>query len=307
MRYFVDRTIASLLTMVILVTLIFFMVRVVGDPAQRLIPEEAGREQYEEARRQLGLDKPLHVQFRSYVANIVTGDLGTSYLTGTKIRDRIASAFPNTFKLAMVSLSIAMVMGVALGVASAVKHDTWMDRLAVIIASLGLATPNFWLAIVMIYLFAVRLEVLPAAGMGGPSTFVMPAIAIGTYPVAGIARLLRTNLIEILESDYIRTARAKGLHEPTVILRHALRNALIPTVTFLGMYLGTLLAGSITVEIVFAWPGLGMLTVTGIKQDDYPMVQGIVLVGAAFVIAANWLTDILYGYIDPRMRVREDR
>ena len=258
-------------------------------------------EQYQRIRRELGLDQPAYVQFGRFVLNAVRGDLGRSFRSGQPVSHEIAEVFPNTARLAALSLGVAVAVGLLLGTIAAVYHQTWIDNAAMLLALVGVAMPNFWFGLMLLFLFALTLGWLPATGYGEWNAILLPAATLGLRAAAVIARLTRSSLLEVLHNEYVTTARAKGLSETTTIVGHALRNALIPVVTVVGLQFGDLLAGTVVVETVFARPGLGSLITTAILSKDFPIVQGTVLVVAACYIVVNLLADLSYAILDPRI------
>jgi ABC-type dipeptide/oligopeptide/nickel transport system permease component len=288
-----------------------------GDPVMMMLTEHRGgaaptvsgnitQEMYDNMRHQLGLDRPLPVQFGTFLWGVMRGDLGTSFRSDQPVFDIIVRNLPHTIRLAVTSLGIAMLLGFLLGVIAAVKHGSWIDSLTMTIAVVGVSMPSFWLGIMLLLVFAVQLNLLPAVGLASDwKSMILPAVALGFGASAIIARLVRSSLVETLQQDYVRTARAKGLRDRAVILRHALKNALIPVVTVVGLQFGSLLGGTIVIETVFARPGIGRIAVQGILERDFPVVQGVVLVSALTYVFANFLVDISYTWIDPRIRVGE--
>jgi peptide/nickel transport system permease protein len=273
-----------------------------GDPTMLMLPDDATREDMERLRHALGLDKPLPVQYWVFLSNAVQGDFGRSIKGQMPVIDMIKERLPNSIKLAAVALCIAVLLAFPLGVVAAVKKDTALDTVANIVAVLGQSLPQFWVGIVLIQVFAVHLRWLPVAGVGSLAHYVLPAFTLGWFVVAGMMRLLRSSMLDVLGSEFVKLARIKGLPGRTVIWKHALRNALIPVLTFGAIYLAILVTGAILVETVFAWPGIGQLIYQGIVFRDFPVVQAVVLLTAAIVIAVNLLVDITYAYIDPRIR-----
>ena len=301
-RYTVKRLIQSIVVVLAVSTLAFVILRGVGDPARLLLSPEGTREDLSTLRRVLGLDVPLYVQYVRFLGGIVRGDFGTSFTFGLPAFELVLQRMPATLLLTGAALAIAVPMGLVLGIISAVKQNTVYDNLATTLAVLGRATPNFWLAIMLILLFGVILRWLPPSGYGSLSHLIMPAIALGTGLAATIARLTRSSMLEVIRQDYVRTARAKGLRERNVLFRHAFRNALIPVITVVGLQTGTLLGGAIITETIFAWPGAGRLLVQSIYNYDYPVVQTSVFIIAATFVLINLVIDLLYGSIDPRIR-----
>jgi peptide/nickel transport system permease protein len=301
-KYIVRRFFQSLLALLVLSMLIFLMSRMTGDPTMLMLPDDATREDMERLRHALGLDKPLPVQYWVFLSNAVQGDFGRSIKGQMPVIDMIKERLPNSIKLAAVALCIAVLLAFPLGVVAAVKKDTALDTVANIVAVLGQSLPQFWVGIVLIQVFAVHLRWLPVAGVGSLAHYVLPAFTLGWFVVAGMMRLLRSSMLDVLGSEFVKLARIKGLPGRTVIWKHALRNALIPVLTFGAIYLAILVTGAILVETVFAWPGIGQLIYQGIVFRDFPVVQAVVLLTAAIVIAVNLLVDITYAYIDPRIR-----
>lgn len=280
-----------------------------GDPVLLMMAESGGGakladgsdEQYQRIRHELGLDQPAYVQFGRFVLRAVQGDLGRSFRSGQPVSQEIAEVFPNTARLAALSLGVAVAVGLVLGTIAAVYHQTWIDNAAMLLALAGVAMPNFWFGLMLLFLFSLTLGWLPATGYGEWNAILLPAAALGLRAAAVIARLTRSSLLEVLHHEYVTTARAKGLSETTTVVRHALRNALIPVVTVVGLQFGDLLAGTVVVETVFARPGLGSLITTAILSKDFPIVQGTVLVVAACYIIVNLLADLSYAILDPRI------
>ncbi len=280
-----------------------------GDPARLVAGEQASEDDVKIIRHTLGLDQPFAVQYARFVGSLLRGDFGRSIRTGRPVREEIGSRFPYTFELALTSLVLSISIGVAAGVAAAVRPNSVYDYGATLGALAGISTPTFWLGLLLMLAFSYYLGWLPASGRGGPlwtlagiRSMAMPAVALGAPSAAIIARLTRSSLLEVLRQDYIRTARAKGLIHRIVIARHALRNALIPVVTVAGLRLGGLLGGAVITEQVFAWPGIGALIVTAIATRDYPIVQGAMLTTALVFVTVNLAVDLLYALIDPRIR-----
>lgn len=310
------RRVPSLLLTLFLISLVtFVVVQVVpGDPAQLILGTEAPLEALANLRAQLGLDRPLPLQYLSWLGGILRGDLGVSLRHGRPVAALIAERLPVTLSLATLSLALAVLLAVPLGVLAAIRQHSALDYGVLVFAQAGLALPSFWIGILLILLFALSWRLLPSGGYvpWGESpletlrTLAMPVLALG-LPVAGVlARLVRASMLEELARDHIRTARAKGLSEAQVIVRHALRNALIPTVTILGLQLGFLLGGSIIIEQVFALPGLGRLVLFAINNRDLPLIQGLVLFIAALVVVINFLVDMAYTWLDPRISLENN-
>ncbi|MDR7484343.1 MAG: ABC transporter permease [Armatimonadota bacterium] len=281
---------------------VFAMVRIVpGDPAQIIAGETATKEFVEAIRKDLGLDRPLMEQFVTFMASLVRGDLGRSIRSKAPVSEELWARIPNTVRLTIAGLVVAVSVGVTAGVVSAIRPYSVVDSAVMLVALLGLSMPVFWSGLMLILIFAVRLGWLPAVGTETLAHLVLPAITVGMATAAIIARMTRSSMLEVLRSDYIRTARAKGLAEPVVVTRHALRNALIPVITVVGLQTGTLLSGAVLTESVFAWPGIGRLLVEGILARDYPIVQAAVLVVALAFVLVNLAIDVLYAAVDPRI------
>jgi peptide/nickel transport system permease protein len=277
-----------------------------GDPVLAILSgANATPEQERELRAQLRLDDPLPLQYLRFVGRAVVGDFGRSIFTRRPVIEEIAEQLPSTLELAGTALVIAIVVGLALGLLAAVWHNTWVDRAAMLVALGGVSMPSFWLGLLLIFVFSLHLGWLPATGHGGLSRLLLPAATIGLNYSAVIARLVRSSLLEVLGNGYIATARAKGLSEWGVTLKHALGNALIPVTTIIGVQLGNLLAGTIIVETVFSRRGMGRLAVTAVLDKDYPLIQGVVLVSALGYVLTNLLVDLSYSALDPRIRHRE--
>jgi peptide/nickel transport system permease protein len=273
-----------------------------GDPVEVMLGETAASADREVLRQNLGLDEPLPIQFFQYVAKVVQGDLGVSIHSKKPIVDLLAERLPATMKLAALALMIAISIGVPLGIVAALKVGRWADNLATVLSLTVSAMPHFWLGPLLMMVFALWLGLLPVSGMDANTSIILPALTLGFGLAAILTRMTRANMLEVLHEDFIRTARAKGLPEKTVILKHALRAALLPIVTVLGLQLGSLLAGTVITETVFAWDGIGRLLVESIEKRDYPVTQACVLLIALTYVFVNLLTDIIYNRIDPRVR-----
>jgi ABC-type dipeptide/oligopeptide/nickel transport system permease component len=276
-----------------------------GDPVQvfagdkPLTPERAA-----ELRHQYGLDRPLVVQYVDYATHALTGDLGTGLRSQRPVLESILEVLPSTAQLTLTALAIAAIFGMTLGIIAAVAHGTWLDTAVMAVAMLGISTPIFYSSLLLILLFSFTLRWLPATGQGGIERLIMPAIALGLTSSAVLARLVRSSMLEVLRQEYVTTARAKGLGPPLVVIRHALKNALIPAVTMLGLQLGALLGGAVVTETIFSRPGIGRLAIDGILNRDFPLVQGTVLFAASVYVLVNLAVDISYAVIDPRIRYR---
>lgn len=301
--YLLRRVLLFIPTLFIAVTLVFVIFRLVpGDPAQLAAGESAPQSVVESIREDMGLDEPIYIQYGNYLADLVRGDFGTSRVYQQGALDQLLSRLPATMLLAGAAMLIATVVGIASGVISAIRPSSWVDYLSMLASVGGVSLPSFWLGLMLIIVFSVRFDIFPVAGFDGPMSIVLPAVTLAANQMAVLARITRSSMLGVLAQDYIRTARAKGIRERLVVLRHGLRNALIPTITIAGMQLGYLLGGSLVVETVFAWPGLGRLMIDSIQQRDYTMIQAIVLFFAIMMLVVNLIVDILYGVIDPRVK-----
>lgn len=301
--YIVKRLVMSVPVLLGVIVLVFLMVRMVpGDPAVVMAGEQATAEQVAAIRSQLNLDKPLAVQFGLFMQDLAKGDLGRSPRTHAPVSEEIGARLFNSVALMVTSLLLATAMGVLTGVVSAVKPYSIFDSLAMLVSLIGVSMPVFWLGLMLILLCSVQLGLLPAAGTGSWLHYILPTVCLATVPLAMISRMTRSCVLEVMRQDYIRTARAKGLPERVVIVVHALKNAFIPIVTVVGLQMGNLLGGAVLTENVFAWPGLGRLMVDSILARDYPVVQGTVLFIAVCFVFINILIDVLYVYLDSRVR-----
>jgi peptide/nickel transport system permease protein len=283
---------------------VFALVRIVpGDPARLMLGMEASEEAVQAARTQFGFDRPLYVQYVQFVAGALRGDLGQSVRFRRPVGDLLRESFPATLELALAATAIALVLAVPAGIYAAVHRDGVLDRLLMAGALIGQAMPIFWLGIMLITLFSVRLGWLPTSGRGSLAQLIMPSVTLSTYVMALLARLTRSNMLDVLREHYVRTARAKGLREIVIVHKHALMSAALPIVTVLGLQVGALLSGAVVTETVFNWPGIGTLALRAIQQRDYPVVQGVVLVSAALFVVINGTVDLAYRYLDPRVRL----
>ena len=302
-RYILSRILQALVTIVIVSIVVFSLSAFSGNPALLMLGPDASNEDIAAMEKRLGTDKPIPVQYWNWAKHAITGDLGDSIQLKRPVKDLIRERLPNSLQLGAVTFGFSVVIALVLGTVAGVMRGSFVDFIVRFFTNIGHAAPSFWVAIVAISIFAVRFDILPAAGKGGPSTFVLPAVTLGMATIAGMMRLLRSSMIEVLSSDYIRVARAKGLEPRVVILRHAIRNALLPLITVAGLLLATIVTGSVIAETIFAWPGIGLLGFRAIQEHDFPVIQGVVLVGAVTIAFANLVVDILYGYIDPRIRL----
>jgi len=303
LRYLALRLVYTLPVIWLVVSLVFLLIHLVpGDPVLQMLGEGAAATDIQAARHAYGLDVPLPKQYLNYWKGVLHGDLGSSVRMGQTVSKLIAQRYPYTLALTLASLAIAILLSLPAGVRSARRRDLWDDRLLSVVSLFGLSFPNIALGPILILFFALRLGWLPVSGSGTFAHLVLPAITMGSALAAILTRMIRTSMLEELGQDYIRTARAKGLAERVVVYRHALRNAMIPIVTVLGLQFGALLAGAIVTETIFAWPGLGRLTIQAISNRDYYLVQGCILVIGLTYVTVNFLTDFLYSAVNPRIR-----
>jgi peptide/nickel transport system permease protein/oligopeptide transport system permease protein len=272
-----------------------------GDPARVIAGLLATEEDVARLRVQLGLDQPLIVQYANFFGDLLRGDLGTSARTAQPVIAEVMARLPATMQLAVVSMLIAALVGIPIGVIAATRRNSLLDYVLSIITLFGVSMPVYWLGLMLIVIFAVQLQMLPAAGNENITSLILPSLTLAAFSIALIARMTRSSMLEVLHQDYVRTARAKGLRERGVIFRHALQNAFIPVITVLGLQFGTLLGGAVLTESVFGWPGIGLLMLDSIFARDYPVVQGVVFIFAALFIGLNVAVDIVYAYIDPRI------
>lgn len=305
MFMFILRRLVQTVPVVFGVTIVVFTIMqlVPGDPAVLLAGEGASKEAIESLRMQLGLNQPLYVQYFEYVSNLLRGDLGTSLKNGQPVLDEIMLRLPITLELAIFSTLITIVLGMAAGIISAVKPYSIIDTVVMVVALLGISLPSFWFGLMLMYGFSVKLQWFPVAGWDSLSHIVLPAVTLGAGGAAIVARMTRSSMLEVIRQDYIRTARAKGVKERVIIYKHALRNALIPVITVVGLQFGALLGGTVLVESIFAINGLGRMIVDSIRMRDLPMVQGGVLVASLVFVAVNLLVDILYRFFNKRIEL----
>jgi peptide/nickel transport system permease protein len=304
MRQYAIRRLLQLVPVMLSVTVIVFLLLhlIPGDPAEILAGEGATIEDIQAIRTQLGLDKPLIVQYITYMKNIFKGDLGRSMRTRRPVLREIMDRYFNTILLAACSVVVMVFLGISTGILSAIKQYSWLDNVSMVVALFGVSMPVYWLGLMLMLLFSVYLGIFPTSGIGTFKNLVLPSITLGASATAVVARLTRSSMLEVIRQDYIRTARAKGLSEFIIIMRHALKNALIPVVTIVFLRFGVLLGGAVLSETVFAWPGIGWLMIDSIWARDYPVVQGCILMVAISFVIINLFTDLLYGFIDPRIR-----
>jgi ABC-type dipeptide/oligopeptide/nickel transport system permease component len=330
-RYLLGRVLATIPVIVLISLLVFLLIHAApGDPADLLLSDEASPDDIAEARHRWGLDRPIYVQYLRFLANVVSGDLGTSFRYADPVIGLIGERLPATIELAIASLLIAVLIGIPLGVWAGAKPNSWVDNLGSVLGFFGISMPSFWLGIMLILIISGYFNLLPSSGRStygsghgsdagfyiirsllagnmksawdGITHIIMPAIALGTGMLGLVMRVTRSSVLEVMSEDYVRTARAKGLGENAVVWRHVLPNALVPVITVVGLELGTLLSGSIIIETVFAWPGSGSLLIAAIQARDYPLITGTVLTYTVAFVVINFAIDILYAVIDPRIR-----
>lgn len=304
MKYILQRLAQGLLVLLGVTTIVFALTFVAGDPVATLAPLEATPEERVAFARNMGLDRPIPVQYVDFLAHAARGDFGMSYSSHEPAMGEVLDRLPATILLTTAAVLFALVVSVPLGLLAAINHDEWIDVVARFFAFLGQSIPVFLLGVVLIIVFGVDLHWLPSSGTGSWKHLVMPAVAVGSFSAAVLARLLRSSLLEVLSQDYIRTAYAKGLRGRVVVVRHALRNAALPFITMLGLQVGFLLSGAVVAETIFAYPGVGRLAVEAISRKDVPVIQSFVIVAALIVIVANLFVDLVYTRIDPRIRLR---
>ena len=302
-RYALRQVVQLAVVIVGISMLAFAILHVIGDPVTLLLPQNAGKEEYERYSKLLGLDKPIYVQYWKFASRAVQGDFGKSWYADTPAFKLVLERMPPTLYLTTAGLVTALLIALPLGILAALKQHSFVDSLCTMAAVAGQAMPIFWLGIMLIIIFAVQLRLLPASGYGTWQHFLMPAFTLGAFLAPITMRLVRSGVIEIMNMEYIKTARAKGLAERLVVIKHAFRNACIPVITVLGLQFGQLLGGAVITETVFAWPGVATLTVDAIRNQDFPVVQCAVVLLALIIVAVNFLVDMIVGLIDPRIRV----
>ncbi len=301
--FVIRRTLYAVVTLLILSLTIFTVVRLTGDPVTLMAEPGARAEDLDRIRVEWGLDRPLPVQYLSFLKNIATGELGNSFNYEMPVSTLYFQRLPNSLELALAATLISFVIGIPAGMISAVKVNTPWDSAGKVIALFGLAVPGFWLGLVMILVFSVWLGWLPTSGQGGWQNLIMPAVALGWYFAASLLRLTRSSMLEVMGSEYIKLARLKGLPGYVVVALHAFKNALIPVLTLAGVNLVVMINAAVIIEVIFAWPGIGRLLYEGIFQRDFPLVQGVVMEAGIMIVVVNLMIDILYAYIDPRIRL----
>ena len=301
--YIIKRLLGTIPVLLVATLIVFFMLQLTpGDPVLLLAGERATPERIERITAEWGLDQPAYVQYFSFLGRLVQGDFGISITRNRPVMDLVKMSLPITLELSLAALFISMIIGIPAGIISAVRHGTVIDQAALFGSLIGVSIPAFWFGILLMLAFAVRMPILPTSGYGTIAQLILPSIALGTAGAALISRVMRSSMLEVMQQDYIRTARAKGLTERIVIYKHGLRNALLPVITIMGLSLGWLIAGSVALEMVFARPGMGQLLVRGILMRDYPIVQGMLIILVLCVIVANLVADILIAMANPRIK-----
>ena len=301
-RYILRRLLQGVVLLFVLALIVFALARVTGNPADLMLPDDASAEDRADLMRTLGLDRPLHEQLLTFLGGAVRGDLGRSIRYRKPAVEVFFERLPNTLTLVPLALVSAVLVSIPLGLLAAVYRGRALDRVCSAVAVLGIATPSFWLGIVLIYVFSITLGWLPSARMGGPAHYVLPVITLSAFLVAGMMRLVRSSVLEVLDSEFVKLARIKGLSSTVVLWKHCLRNALIPVVTLFGVFFALLVTGAIVTETVFAWPGVGRLAYEAVIFRDYPLLQAVILLKAIIVLSVNLAVDVLYAYLDPRVR-----
>lgn len=301
-RFIARRVVITFFTLILVSLIVFVMARASGDPRTLLLDDYASKEMYDELGEQLGLDKPLYVQYAIFLGDALTLDFGNSVIDKQPVTDIIIERLPATLQLGLAAFIFSLVVGIPLGILSSIKRDSLWDQVGKVVALLGQSTPPFWLGIMLIFFFAVTLGWVPPSGRWEWNSFILPAVTLGWFTVAANMRIVRSAMLDSLDTEYIKLARAKGVPETQIIWKHALKNAVIPPLTFMGITLGTLVTGSIVAETVFAWPGIGLLAFDALRQSDYSLLQGIVIFFALMYLGISLMVDILYAYLDPRIR-----
>jgi peptide/nickel transport system permease protein len=303
MRRYIVRQLVQLVVVILGISILAFAIlHVLGDPVLLLLPQNAGKEEFERYRHLLGLDRPLYVQYGKFLSKAVVGDFGKSWYADTPAFRLVLERMPPTIYLTFAGLFVALLISLPLGILAALKRHSWVDNLCTTIAVAGQAVPLFWLGIMMIIVFSVRLKLLPASGYDSWENFLMPSFCLGAALAPLTMRLVRSGVIEVMNMDFIKTARAKGVAESMVVIKHAFRNACIPVITVIGLQFGQLLGGAIITETVFAWPGVATLTVESIRNQDFPVVQCAVILLALVIVSLNLIVDLTVAFIDPRIR-----
>ena len=301
-RYLVRRILMALVTLLAVTVIIFVMSRAAGDPRHIYLDDYSTQEDWDRLTINMGLDKPLYLQYAIFLKDAVRGKFGESIKEGRPSMEIIIERLPATFQLGFSAFLFSVIVGVPLGILSAVKRGSFLDITGKVVALVGQSAPVFWLGLMLMFFFAVKLEWLPPYGRQEPTSIILPAVALGWFYAAANLRLLRSAMLNVLDSEYVKLARAKGVSNNVVIWKHSLRNALIPVLTFAGITLGSLVTGSLVVETVFAWPGLGQLAIQALVGNDYPLLQAVIVIFTLMYVLAALMVDIMYAYIDPRIR-----
>jgi peptide/nickel transport system permease protein len=302
-KFLLIRFFQAVVTLLVASLVVFFLARVTGNPADTLLPIEATPAEREEMIERMGWDKPVIYQYWVYLKHAAKGDFGVSFRTGRPVTELVQNRAFNSLRLASTAIAIAIVISIPLGVVAAVKRGRLADRVAMTVALLGQSLPTFWVGLIFMLVLAVKLGWFPTSGIGGWKYYVLPASAMGWHISAGVVRLLRSSMLEVLDSEYIKLARTKGLREEVVVWKHAVRNALVPVITFIGFMYGAIIAAAITTEVIFSWPGLGRLAYEAVLWRDFPLLQLTVLTWAFIVIVINFIVDLSYVILDPRIRL----
>lgn len=304
-RYIIKRILQTILVLFLVMTLVFIILRVIGDPTKMMVTPDSSYEDLEKVRHVLGLDRPIWEQYIDYLVNILHGDFGDSYYFQRPVLELLQERLPATLKIQSIALLISLPLAIIFGIISAIKRNSLLDNAVTVFVVAGRSIPSFWLALLMVMIFSVKLGWLPPSGYGQPSQLIMPVIAVAAGMGASVTRLTRSSMLDVMRQDYITTARAKAAKESVVIVKHGLHNALLTVVTFVALQIGYMFAGSVVVESVFALPGLGRLIVTAIKDYDFPLIQASTLVFALIFSLINCIADICYTLIDPRISYRD--
>jgi peptide/nickel transport system permease protein len=302
--YILKRMVQTIIVLILALTAVFFLVRLSGDPTALFLPPDAPSGQIEEYRQKLGFDRPLYVQYGEFMWNAVQGDFGTSLRTREDALGMILDRIPATFQLAFTALGLSLLVAIPVGMISAYKRNSLYDQVGVVFTVLGQAIPGFWLGLIFIYIFAVKLQWLPSGGGGSMAHFILPTVTLAAYSLARFARFTRSAMLDILGKDYIRTAKASGVPTHKILSRYALKNILIPIITLVALDLGTLLGGAVIIEVIFAWPGIGRVLYQSLLNRDFPVVLAGVFFVALIYSILNFLTDIMYAYVNPQIRVK---
>ncbi|HLS20755.1 MAG TPA: ABC transporter permease [Bacillota bacterium] len=302
--YIIKRLLQVVLVILLALTAVFFLIRLSGDPVTHFLPPDAPREQIEEYRELLGFNRPLYVQYFDFMKDAVQGDFGKSLRSQDDALQLVLNRLPATFQLAISALVLSLIVAIPLGVISAYKRNTLFDRVGVALSVVGQAVPGFWLGLLLIFIFAAKLKLLPSSGGGSLTHMILPAITLAAYSVARFTRFTRSTMLDVLGKDYIRTAKASGVPTGRVIMRYALKNSLIPIITLVALDLGVLLGGAVITEVVFAWPGVGRLLMQSLMNRDFPIVLAGIFIIALIYALINFIADLLYAYVNPQIRVK---